>query len=260
MAGIAIGVGYDFYVGCVTNMMAATVLRMKGPSLLEDLEGKGEGPDPDSNGGFLRGFKMTNYPGPQEALDWWESDCRNTDGGKPKKKEKRLKKPSKESIRCLLANVPDTTIVEASKNGHTESVKILIDKGVDINTTDDVGYTSLSYAALKGHAEVVDLLIEYGAEINIKNHWGGTALVQAVFFGHVDIAKILIDNGANMNVTIQGDSLVVYAAKNGFDDLVDYLMHKGATYKDPIVDNDGEKVNSRFKKWSGKLRNGDKRS
>ena len=37
-------------------------------------------------GGFLRGFKMTNYPGPQEALDWWESDCRNTDGGKPKKK------------------------------------------------------------------------------------------------------------------------------------------------------------------------------
>ena len=50
MAGIAIGVGYDFYVGCVTNMMAATVLRMKGPSLLEDLEGKGEGPDPDSNG------------------------------------------------------------------------------------------------------------------------------------------------------------------------------------------------------------------
>ena len=29
---------------------------------------------------------MTNYPGPQEALDWWESDCRNTDGGKPKKR------------------------------------------------------------------------------------------------------------------------------------------------------------------------------
>ena len=50
MAGIAVGVGYDFYVGCVTNMMAATVLRMKGPSLLEDLEGKGEGPDRDSNG------------------------------------------------------------------------------------------------------------------------------------------------------------------------------------------------------------------
>ena len=113
---------------------------------------------------------------------------------------------------------------------------------------------------MKGHSEVVDLLIEYGAEINVKNYWGGTVLVQAVFFGHVDIAKILIDNGANMNVTIQGDSLVVYAAKNGFDDLVDHLMHKGATYKDPIVDNDGEKVNSRFKKWSSKLRNGDKRS
>ena len=41
MTMLAIGVGYDMFVGCVTNMMAADVLRFRGPSLLEDT-------DPDS--------------------------------------------------------------------------------------------------------------------------------------------------------------------------------------------------------------------
>ena len=171
-----------------------------------------------------------------------------------------IKKPSKEVIKNLLADGPDTTIVEASKNGRINIVKILIAKGVDINTTDDVGYTSISYAALKGHIEIVDLLVGYGADVNIRNHWGGTALVQAVFFGHIDIAKILIDNGANMNVSIQGDSLVVYAAKNGYDDLVDHLINNGATYKGAKLGNGGEKENAQFKKWRSKLRNGDKRN
>merc|ERR1719192_3326066 len=127
-------------------------------------------------------------------------------------------------IRCLLANGPDTTIVEASKNGHIDIVKTLIEKGVDINTKDDYGYTSLSYAALKGHSEVVDLLIEYGAD---------------------------------MNVTIHGDSLVVYATKNGYDDLVDHLINNGANYRCTKSRNSTEKTPSRFKKWRSKLRNGD---
>ena len=166
-------------------------------------------------------------------------------------------------IRSHLENGPDTTIIEASKNGHIEIVKVMIEKGLDINTLDDVGYTALSYAALNGYLDVVDLLIEYGADVNVTNHWGGNALVQAAFFGHVDIAKILIDNGANMNVTIHGDSLVVYAAKNGFDDLVEHLINAGATYKyskEKLGNGDGEKKTSMFKKWKSKLRNGHKRS
>lgn len=272
MTMLAIGVGYDMFVGCVTNMMAADVLRFRGPSLLEDT-------DPDSwvnrknvqdhelPNFRSQGYRIKNYPAPQEAMNWWESDMRNTDGGEPKPRKNKdkgsedsLKRPSKEVIRCILENGSDTTIIEASKNGHIDIVKILVEEHVDINTKDDVGYTSLSYAALKGHTEVVDLLIEYGADVNSKNNWGGTALVQAVFFGHVDIAKILIDNGANTNVTINGDSLVVYAAENGYDDLVEHLVNNNATYKDNKVPNGGgEKKTSRFKKWRSKLRIGKKK-
>jgi len=255
----AVAVAYDFFIGTVTNIIAAAVLDSKAPSLLDDCDKDKPKKDEDESP-----WKIKNYPGPQEALNWWESTIRNTDGetskaDRNKGSESPMKKPSKDMIKCLLANGPDTTIVEASKHGHIDVVKTLLEKGVDINTKDEYGYTALSYAALKGHAEVVDLLIEYGADTNARNHWGGTALVQAVFFGHVDIAKILIDNGANMNVNIQGDSLVVYAAKNGYEDLVDHLINNGANYRSSRSRNSTDKTQSKFKKWSRKLRNGDLR-
>jgi len=256
-----VAVAYDFFIGTVTNIIAAAVLDSKAPSLLDDCDKDKPKKDEDESP-----WKIKNYPGPQEALNWWETAIRNTNGETSKANRNKgnesneFKKPSKEMIRCLLANGPDTTIVEASKNGHIDIVKTLIEKGVDINTKDDYGYTSLSYAALKGHSEVVDLLIEYGADINARNHWGGTALVQAVFFGHIDIAKILIDNGADMNVTIHGDSLVVYATKNGYDDLVDHLINNGANYRGTKSRNSTDKTPSRFKKWRSKLRNGDLRN
>jgi len=264
-----IAVAYDFFIGTVTNIIAAAVLDSKAPSLLDDCDPdkqKAEDSKDDYHGPGLTFSRIKNYPGPQVALNWWETACRQSDGetskadknnGQSQSSRNSSKKTSKEVIKCLLTNGPDTTIVEASKNGHIEIVKVLIQKGVDINTKDDYGYTSLGYAALKGHAEVVDLLLDNGADINAKNNWGGTALVQAVFFGHVDIAKILIDNGANTNVCIHGDSLVIYAAKNGYEDLVDHLLDNGATYNSVKSRNGGDKVESRFKKRRSKSRNGE---
>jgi len=73
----------------------------------------------------------------------------------------------------------------------------------------------------------------------------------------VDIAKILIDNGANTNVCIHGDSLVIYAAKNGYEDLVDHLLDNGATYNSVKSRNGGDKFEPRFKKRRSKSRNGE---
>jgi len=261
----SLSVCYDFAIGVVTNIIAAAILDSKAPSLLDDFDKDEAGNKDDSDSESE--YRWKNYP--QEALNWLENQ--NGDGEESNvrrtkdqsRSEGSEKRPSKEMIRSHLENGPDTTIIEASKNGHIEIVKVMIEKGLDINTLDDVGYTALSYAALNGYLDVVDLLIEYGADVNVTNHWGGNALVQAAFFGHVDIAKILIDNGANMNVTIHGDSLVVYAAKNGFDDLVEHLINAGATYKyskEKLCNGGGEKKTSIFKKWKTKLKNGRKRS
>nr|WP_297278145.1 ankyrin repeat domain-containing protein [uncultured Brachyspira sp.] len=45
--------------------------------------------------------------------------------------------------------------MEASRNGHLEVVKLLIDKGADVNAKDDYNRTALMLASSNGHLEVV---------------------------------------------------------------------------------------------------------
>ena len=44
-------------------------------------------------------------------------------------------------------------------NGHTEVVKLLLEKGAQVDIQDSSGWTALMDAGLKGHTEVVKLLL-----------------------------------------------------------------------------------------------------
>jgi ankyrin repeat protein len=57
-------------------------------------------------------------------------------------------------------------------------IKLLIEKGVDVNVKDDEGTTPLMIAS-KNSPESVTLLIEAGAEVNAKNDQGWTPLMYA---------------------------------------------------------------------------------
>lgn len=46
----------------------------------------------------------------------------------------------------------------AAEGGHTELVKLLMEKGARINAKDRIGRTALSIATEKGHTAVRDLL------------------------------------------------------------------------------------------------------
>ena len=47
--------------------------------------------------------------------------------------------------------------------GDTETVKILIEAGADVNAKNNYGTTALMYAGLDGHTEIIDILIAAGA-------------------------------------------------------------------------------------------------
>ena len=56
-----------------------------------------------------------------------------------------------------------TPLVCASLNGHTETVKLLLDAGAAVDTQDVYGTTPLVFASEEGHTEIVKLLLDAGA-------------------------------------------------------------------------------------------------
>ena len=84
------------------------------------------------------------------------------------------------------------------RGGKLEIVKLLIDKGADINAKDDIGQTVLIDAAWGGSLDVVKFLIDKGLDVNAGNQGGMTVLMGAAQGGkNLDVVKLLIDKGAD---------------------------------------------------------------
>ncbi|KAF7358063.1 HET-domain-containing protein [Mycena venus] len=91
----------------------------------------------------------------------------------------------------------DTALQIASAKGHIETVKVLLDEGVDIEKTGD-RIAALHLASLEGKTEVVRLLLERGAKINAESG-GLTALGYACWHHHEGIVHLLLDVDADVN-------------------------------------------------------------
>ncbi|KAK1734262.1 ankyrin repeat domain-containing protein [Skeletonema marinoi] len=90
----------------------------------------------------------------------------------------------------------------ASKKGHVDVVRQLIESGATVNAKDNGENTPLHWACSNGHMDVAKLLIENGAEFNAKNNEGITPLDLAVEM-NLDVVKLLQiqnKNGAIGNV------------------------------------------------------------
>ena len=55
----------------------------------------------------------------------------------------------------------ETPIMGASKKGHLEIVKCLVEHGADVNTSDGNGITPLVIASRNGHTEIAEFLKQH---------------------------------------------------------------------------------------------------
>ncbi|MGA9772951.1 MAG: ankyrin repeat domain-containing protein [Blastocatellia bacterium] len=118
----------------------------------------------------------------------------------------------------------------AARKGDAAAVKAFLDKGVPVNAKTQYGATALSYACDKGHTEVVKLLIERGADVNVKDtFYGEVPLGWALGKGHAEIVKILLDHGA------QGkDRALIEGADSGNVEIVKAVLDKGDLKPDTL--------------------------
>lgn len=122
-----------------------------------------------------------------------------------------------------------TALIAAASNGHSHLVSHLLDRGADPDIKTDLGYTALMFAALDGYSETVKLLLGAGAKINLKNKEGATALMLAASNGHYESVEILLQSGANPNnKTKEGVTALDVALHGEHSEVAEILKAYGA--------------------------------
>ena len=107
---------------------------------------------------------------------------------------------------------PEKTFIFAAGLGALECVKLLIDVGVDVNTTNDdyMSRTALCAAVMKGSAQCTELLINKGADVNTTDRKGRTAVYNAVHFVRLQCLDLLLQAGADKNITDHEGNILLY--------------------------------------------------
>lgn len=89
-------------------------------------------------------------------------------------------------------HVGSTVLIDASNNGYSDVVKMLLEAGADPNITDDYNNTPISLASNAGYTEIVKVLLEHGANPNVKDSSGKTPLNYAEEHGYSEIIQLLL--------------------------------------------------------------------
>ena len=131
-----------------------------------------------------------------------------------------------------LVNAADrngtTPLLYAATCSDSEVLKLLIDRGADVNRADREGGTALMFAA--DDVDKVRLLVDKGAKVDAKSGMGRTPLIiAATHAGNLEVVRLLIRKGAKVaDQDLFGETPLTGAAKRGDTALVEELVAAGA--------------------------------
>jgi ankyrin repeat protein len=161
-----------------------------------------------------------------------------------------------------------TALIYAARTNDLESVKTLLDAGVDVNQQSGYGWSPLLVATQNRYYKLAAYLLERGADVNLPNTGGWVPLylatdnrniengdypVRKPDMDHLDFITLLLDKGANVNHQVKdssetrtvftnqwldenGATAFLRASQSGDVELMKLLLARGA---DP-------KINARF--------------
>lgn len=97
----------------------------------------------------------------------------------------------------------DMSLLDAAQNGNVSGIATALDQGAQIDRLHS-GMTPLMWAVYSRHPDVVKLLLDRGANVQTATGQEITALSYAAMGRHTAIAKMLIAKGADIQISIDG--------------------------------------------------------
>lgn len=125
--------------------------------------------------------------------------------------------------------VEDTSLLlQALRNNDVAFLETHLDK-TNVDSRDDHGGTLLMHAALVGSPQALRLLLDRGADVNNRNSFEATALI----WGARDPAKVsmLLARGADVNAQSKQGRTPLIVAAQGSPESVRLLLARGANVK-----------------------------
>ena len=123
-------------------------------------------------------------------------------------------------------NIRDTPFLYAGAEGRDEILKLILASGrAKLDDTNRYGGNALIPAAHHGHPETVRLLLEAGVDANHVNALGWTALLEAVILGnggpvYQEIVGLLLDGGADPRIADKdGVTPLEHARRRRYDEI-----------------------------------------
>jgi ankyrin repeat protein len=124
------------------------------------------------------------------------------------------------------------------RTGNAETLRVLVDAGMAIESRAADGSTPLIIAALNGRAEQLAALIALGADVNATNSWGLTPLMAAASEGTPDVLSPLLNASADPNAQDQAGRVALHYAVAKGNGIATAMISRRNPNPD-VIDNDG---------------------
>ncbi|NWZ40764.1 RN5A ribonuclease, partial [Brachypodius atriceps] len=143
----------------------------------------------------------------------------------PAHKQKKVSTPPS----SRAAEALNSELNAAVKDRDKEAVLQLLERGADVNSKVDSGWTPLQTAVQAEDEDLVRLLLDRGASVHARKDNGGTAFTEAGIRGNVGILKLLLEKGSDINERdINGFTAFMEAAWYGKEEALRFLYSRGA--------------------------------